>query len=469
MLIANAEIDGKRTADVRIEDGKIAAIGALAPRPAERVLNANGGALLPGLNDHHLHLLSFAASLNSVTCGPPAVTSEAMLIEALRARRPLDGWIRGIGYHERVAGDIDRRWLDRHRPDVPIRIQHRTGRLWILNSPALDLLRGTAGRSVDLPSDGRLYDADAELRTLLGATLPPIAAASARLASYGVTGLSEMTHTNTNDTLRLFADLQRDGRLRQRIRVAGTRALDRAFDTAHLSVGATKVHLHETALPPFDALCRTIEDSHAEDRTVAIHCVTETELVFAVEAFRSATTREGDRIEHASVTPPALLDALHALGLTVVTQPNFVAERGDSYVEDLSPDTHADLYRCASFLKRGIPLAGGTDAPFGDADPWRAMKAAVTRRTANGMLLGDEERLTPEQALALFTGSLAAPAQPRHVAIGVDADLCLLDRPWAQARTVLSSESVRATFVAGEAVFARAGDSVFDRVDQSPR
>jgi predicted amidohydrolase YtcJ len=447
MLIANAEVDGKRTADVRIRGGRIADIGALSPHCDEPVWNANGGALLPGLNDHHLHLLSFAASLRSLACGPPAATNEAMLADALRKHRPLDGWIRGIGYHEGVAGDIDRRWLDRHAPDVPVRIQHRSGRLWILNSAALD--------RVGLTGDGRLFDFDAELRARIGTALPPVRAASQRLASYGVTGITEMTHTNTDDTLRLFAELQRDGSLVQRVRIAGTLALDRAFDADRLRVGATKVHLHETSLPPFDELCDTITASHANDRTVAIHCVTETELVFAVEAFRTATPRAGDRIEHASVTPAAMLDSLRELGLTVVTQPNFVTERGAAYIKDLPADTHTNLYRCASFIAHGIALAGGTDAPFGDADPWRAMHAAVSRR------LGVEERLTQEQALALFTGALESPAEPRRVAIGVDADLCLLDRPWRDARAVLSSECVRATFVAGE--------SVFDRVDQAPR
>src|SRR5262245_19799158 len=347
MLIANAEIEGKRAA-VRIRAGKITDIGAnLTPHPGEPVCDADGGCLLPGLNDHYLHLLSYAASLNSVVCGPPAFTNEALLIAALRSRQPADGWIPGTEYHDSVADEIDRTALDRWIPDVPARIQHRSGRLWILNSAALDRL--------GLEGDGRLFDFDAELRALMGTTTPPLRAASERLASYGVTGVTEMTHTNTTEVLRLFGDLQRDGSLRQRVRVAGTATLDRRFETDRLRIGATKVHLHETSLPPFDELCRTIAVSHANDRTVAIHCVTETELVFALEAFRTAAPRDGDRIEHASVTPIVLLDSLRELQLLVVTQPNFVTERGDAYVRELPIEVHGDLYRCASFLTHGIP------------------------------------------------------------------------------------------------------------------
>ena len=71
MLIVRAEIFGSGIADLRIENGVIAAIGQLTPQPDEPVLDMNGGAALPGLNDHHIHLMAYAASLDSVRCGPP--------------------------------------------------------------------------------------------------------------------------------------------------------------------------------------------------------------------------------------------------------------------------------------------------------------------------------------------------------------------------------------------------------------
>jgi predicted amidohydrolase YtcJ len=88
------------------------------------------------------------------------------------------------------------------------------------------------------------------------------------------------------------------------------------------------------------------------------------------------------------------------------------------------------------------------------------MHAAVYRRTDEGRILGTEDALNPEQALALFLGELEYPAKPRRVAIGAAADLCLLDRPWAQARTHLRNSCVRATL--------RAGELIYDRVDQPP-
>ena len=48
-----------------------------------------------------------------------------------------DGWVRAVGYHEAVAGPLDRAALDEVSPPVPVRVQHRSGVLWTLNSAGL--------------------------------------------------------------------------------------------------------------------------------------------------------------------------------------------------------------------------------------------------------------------------------------------------------------------------------------------
>jgi predicted amidohydrolase YtcJ len=466
MLITSAEVYGANAGDLRIEAGRITSIGKLAPRPGERVINARGGAVLPGLHDHHIHLMSYAASLDSVSCGPPDVCTETQLMANLRERANTpgrSGWIRGFRYHESVAGEIDRRWLDRCLPDVPVRIQHRSGRLWIINSAGLTWLAEAAGATQAALLDhnsGRFYDQDTWLGSLIAAPRPPIEAACRQLAAYGVTGITDMTPRNSNATLALFGDLQADGTLLQHVRMAGSSNLTSAGPNEGLQVGETKIHLHETHLPPFERLCEIIDGSHSASRAVAIHCVTETELVFALAALREVSVLAGDRIEHASVTPPALLEQLRELNLAVVTQPNFITERGDAYLADVPPCERGWLYRCRGFLDAGIALAGGTDAPFGDADPWRAMRAAVTRTSQSGEIIGPEERLTPEEALALFLGDLATPTTPRRITVGGRADLCLLSAPWSHARTLLSSGLVVATI--------RGGELTHDGVNQPP-
>jgi predicted amidohydrolase YtcJ len=185
-----------------------------------------------------------------------------------------------------------------------------------------------------------------------------------------------------------------------------------------------------------------------------VHCVTEVEVIFAAAALSEAGCLPGDRIEHASVAPPDVIALLAALGLTVVTQPNFVRERGDAYLVDVAERERPWLYRGRGFLDAGVRLAAGTDAPLGDPNPWIAMQAAVDRRTSSGRTLGDAESLSPEQALALFGGDPLAPGGGlQRVEAGSNADLCVLDRPWSDARRDLAATRVVATVQRGRLVW----------------
>ncbi len=101
-----------------------------------------------------------------------------------------------------------------------------------------------------------------------------------------------------------------------------------------------------------------------------------------------------------------------------------------------------------------MPLAGSTDAPFGQDQPWKAMQAAVERRSAGGRSLGPEESLAPEQALALFTSPLRTPGKGQtRIEIGIVADLCLLERPWNAVRAELGAVRLRLTLRAGKPIW----------------
>ena len=128
MLIRHVDLKGALV-DVRISEGVVSEVGLNLEHDDEVVFEGEGGALLPGLHDHHIHLNASAAAMASVKCGPPDVLASDSLLRALNEAK--GDFIRGVGYHHSVAGEIDRAWLDDHGPDKPIRIQHRSGRLWI--------------------------------------------------------------------------------------------------------------------------------------------------------------------------------------------------------------------------------------------------------------------------------------------------------------------------------------------------
>jgi predicted amidohydrolase YtcJ len=454
VLIRNADIWQHGQGDVRIEGDRIMAMGRLDPATGEDVLDARGGALLPGLHDHHIHLAGLAVRDASIVCGPPEVTSRDELAIALS--RPGNGWIRGILYHESVMGLPDARMLDELIRERPLRMQHRGGRMWLLNSRALAILLDQAEPPPGLEAEagrftGRLFDEDAWLRGALGSAPPDLAGVSSALARHGVTGLTDMSPANDAAMGAHFTAQRESGSLAQRLLVAGSLGLADA-KPAGWTTGPAKLHLHESALPDFDEAVAFIASAHDQGRAVAVHCVTEVELVFALAATEAAGPIRGDRIEHASVAPPELVERIAAMGLHVCAQPHFVAERGDRYLVDVEPRHRQDLYRLASLADAGIALSGGSDAPFGSADPWAAMHAAVSRETAGGALIGKREALTPEAALALYLADPGDLSRQRAIAVGKPANLCLLRVAWQQARERLNAANVRATFVSGRRI-----------------
>lgn len=193
-------------------------------------------------------------------------------------------------------------------------------------------------------------------------------------------------------------------------------------------------------------------DNHIRDHGVALHCVTDAQLTVAIAAWQSAGVHRDDRIEHAAVVPDDRLADLAALGITVITQPNFVAERGDDYLAAVEPHRQHELWRLASLRDNGIAVALSTDTPFGDGDPWAAMRAAVHRSTPSSVVLGPAERVSARAALAMFTGRADRPAVPRRIVPGEPGDLCLLAAGPAEALAALEADMVALTVVAGGVV-----------------
>ncbi len=463
MLIRNAELLGGLTADVRLERGKVAAIDRIVPQEGEPTIDAGGNLLLPGLHDHHIHVAALAAALNSIPCGPPNITDLAALTTALRA--PGTGWLRGTGYHESVAGLLDAEMLDAIVPARPVRVQHRGGRMWFLNSLALEILlaEGAAPTGLEYAGGrptGRLFESDAWLKSALHSQLPSFAAVGDMLARVGVTGLTEISPANDAAVARHFAAEHSAGSLPQKILLAGRLELGVGDVSGGIRLGPVKLHLHEAALPPLDDTIAGIRRAHEQGRSIAVHCATEVELVFALAALDEAESASGDRIEHASIAPDTAVAEIARLGLPVVSQPHFIAERGDAYRASVAEQDQALLYRLRAFVDAGVTLAGGSDAPFGGTNPWASMAAAVNRTTLTGATMGPAEALTPEQALHLYLAAPEALGDRRRVEVGVPADLCLIDRSWALARADLASVGVRATWIDG--------CLVHDGIDQAP-
>jgi predicted amidohydrolase YtcJ len=124
-LLRAVAVDG-RLLDCRIRDGAVVELGGgLRPGDGELVLDGGGGELLPGLADHHIHLRATAAARRSIDLG-------GLPLSALAVPDGSD-LVRVIG----VGEEVTRRQLDGLFGTRPVRVQHRSGAVWTLNTAAL--------------------------------------------------------------------------------------------------------------------------------------------------------------------------------------------------------------------------------------------------------------------------------------------------------------------------------------------
>ncbi|MEU2742636.1 amidohydrolase family protein [Streptomyces sp. NPDC007095] len=415
MLITDVEVEGHGRVDVRLGGGRVVGIGRR--RAGRGDVDGRGGALLVGLHDHHVHLAALAAEAASVRVGPRDVRDREGLVAALRRGAPGE-WVRAVDYHESAAGELDRWMLDDFVPDRPVRVQHRSGALWVWNSAALRAV------GLDGGGDGRFWREDERLRGFAPPVRLDLRGVGARAAAYGITGFTNADPQPGEGLADLLSVLP------QRLVVMG------------LGDAPLKFLLDDATLPTPDELAASM--AAARPRPVAVHCVTRVQLLVTLLALDEAGPVAGDRIEHGSVIPAETLSWLARLGVTVVTQPHFPVERGREYATDVDPDDQAHLYRCRSLAEAGIPLAAGTDAPYGSADPWAVMRAAAERSGGEGV--------DRRAALDLFAGEPQHPSRVRKVAVGSVADLCLLHVPLKEALDLMSADVVRATFVGGQRI-----------------
>jgi predicted amidohydrolase YtcJ len=438
----NVEINGLRSA-CRIADGIIAEVGpAIVARPGDHVVDGRGGALLPGLADHHVHLWAAAAVRESLDLDGAsdlgAVDPAAAAVKSPHAAVP--SWLRVIG-----AGRLfERAELDQIWPDRPVRVQHRSGAVWMFNSAALILLAD--GLDQDERQTGQLWREDLRLRTTLdrlGASIrPDPGRLGADLAHRGITHLTDAT-----------PDLD----------VASVETLQGILPQHVLSLspsggtGPAKLVLRDDKPANFDDIVTFIRQWHETGRPVAIHAVTLGSLACAIAGLTETGSVAGDRIEHAAECDDALADRIAELGVVVVTQPGLWAHRGLDYRAGTPAESRPQLWRHAGLVRRGVQVALSSDAPYGPADPWQIIRAAVTRTLSDGSVGAPDERVEPNAALrSLLTHPLDPAGAPRAVEPGESADIVLLEAPLRQCLDAVVAGTitnpVRITLIAGRSI-----------------
>ena len=355
-LIRRAEVD-RKIVDVRIDGRSVRQVTPheLAPIGDEEVIDAGHCALIPGLHDHHIHLLATARAATSID-----VSSG---LDALAAAPAGGGWLRAVG----GGDDLDAAALDRIAPNRPVRVQHHSGAMWVLNSSAtaaVDAANATEPgieRNPDGSPTGRLWRLDNWLGERVEDDPPDLGPLGRQLSALGVTGVTDATPILGTGAAEIIAS----GRMPQQLHFLA------ADPPGWGTTGPRKIVLEDHNLPAYDDLREEVADTRILRRAVAVHCVTRESLLLMLAVLEEIGTVAGDRIEHAAVMDVDTIARLAGLGIAVVTQPGFILERGDRYLQDVAADDLDDLYRYASLVEARVTVVPSSDAPYGPLDPGR--------------------------------------------------------------------------------------------------
>ena len=507
----------ERAGAILVRDDRIAAVGSSEQvrahaAPGAKVVRLDGATVVPGLIDAHCHVTDVGYLAASADCGQPSAPDipaiQARLREAA-GRTPAGSWVTGSGYVEykvREARHPSRDDLDTAVPDRPAVLYHTSLHACVLNSAGLkeagfqdgqpDPPGGALGRDGEGRLDGVLYErpmfalfernlAHEVSRMDAAERARFVQRAGQRLAALGLT--AECDADMRRDTFAAFAEADAAGVLNQR--VYGLVVHDqidwllasglRGRRSARLAAEAVKIWADggmssRTAaiggtypVPPYgsgilsferDELTGMVRDFDSKGFQVCVHAQGDRAIETTLDAFAAVLAGgEGNprrhRIEHGGAMYPALAARAAGLGIVVASQPGFLSVLGDGFAEAF-PDTCDELYAFGSWRRRGITVAGSSDAPVITPDPRVGIRDAMLRRTGGGRVLGEPERLGAHDALTLYTRAAAFAMHREHeigsLEPGKLADFTVLDAsPLEVPAAEITGIGVLATILGG--------------------
>jgi predicted amidohydrolase YtcJ len=185
--------------------------------------------------------------------------------------------------------------------------------------------------------------------------------------------------------------------------------------------------------------------------SVATHALGNAAIEVALDAYQAAGAalhRGGvPRLEHAAFTEAAQARRMADLGVAAVVQPSMLEMHMAKAAARIPGLPFFPLRRMAN---AGVRLVGSSDFPVHSFDPLVGIRAAISRKNAYGMVVDDEERLTLDEAVAMYTRDAAEVLgcldETGALSVGKRADVVVIDGLDDGAPTL------RSTWIAGVAV-----------------
>jgi predicted amidohydrolase YtcJ len=432
-----------------------------------RVVDLKGSTVLPGFADAHQHLSG--VGFREMTLNLEGTSSLDDFLAKVKARvdqaKPGE-WVTGRGWIETHWSPpvFPTRWdLDKVAPNNPVILGRADGHGSVANSAALNL--GGIDKNTPNPFGGEIskdkQSGEPNGMLLDGAQglvrrrIPPTSAADAELAVVlGVKRNIELGWTQVQDAggsygdVEIFKKLYGEGKIKLRIYKAvygpgpsanrllnegptiggfdnrftlrtikvvsdgalGSRgaALLGPYSDAADTSGFLTVKAEELRPMLIDALQKGIQvETHAIGDRANRFILDEYETAFkAVPASQRKIADPRWRVEHAQIVNPTDIPRFAKLGVIPSMQPSHAI--GDLFFAPsrLGMERLAGAYAWETFIKTGVVVAGGSDAPVERGEPMIEFYAAVARKDQKGFSGAGwhpEEAVSRADALKMFT------------------------------------------------------------------
>ena len=528
LIVTNARIhtvdDSRPFAEaMAIRGGRVLFVGssrgALAARgPQTRVLDGGGAAIIPGIADAHVHLLSLGLALRTVDLVGTKSLDEVVARIAAKARDlPAGTWITGNGWDQNDWADTrmpSHETLSRAVPNHPVLVSRVDGHAALANMAALRLA-GITTQTPD-PQGGRIERGTGREATgvlvdnatgLVGRKIPGTTRDDVRDATlaaireanrYGLTSVhdagvgapvidvyEELARAG-QFSLRTYVMIQSDDSTLARYFRRGPQV---ALYDGHLWIRAIKIVADGALGSRGAALLDPYSDAPSTSGIVVVpqarildvavralrngfqlnvHAIGDRGNRIVLDAFEAAlkqvpTSDHRFRVEHAQILHHddiprfAELDVIPSMQATHQTSDMYWAPNRLGYARTLG------AYAWRSLLSTGVIIPNGTDFPVEAVNPFFTFHASVARQDSDNWPAGGwfpQERMTRDEALKSMTlWPAVAGFQERDMgslAAGKFADFVILDRDiMTVAPELLAGTQVVATYLAGRPVYER--------------
>lgn len=479
---------------ILVKDSKIYKLGKkddLIKEASKEVelIDLQGKTLMPSFIDPHSHFSGYASSFSQVDL--KETTSFAEVAAAIKKfieknNIPAGKWIQGDGYDQNFLVEKEhptRILLDKAAPDNPIIVKHKSGHMGVLNTMALNELRIT--NDTPNPEGGVIGKKDGEPTGYIEEAafmeyiqkLPMMSneeffgnlmKAQNSYASNGITTVQEgfvveqlapiyqflIQSKMLKVDLIGFLDISNASVLKEKF----ANCLKK-YDN-HIKMGGYKTFLDgspqgRTAWmrTPYlgeekdyyaygtkkdEELKQYLELALKDNMQILVHCNGDAACQQYIDQFELAKqeTQSSNDIRpvivHAQLLDRDQLDNVKKLGMIPSFFVAHVYHWGDVHIKNYGMERASRISLAKSAQDKGIIYTFHQDSPVIEPNMLETIWCAVNRITKNGVLLGDDERISPLDALKAVTKNAAYQYFEEDIKgtlkEGKLADLVILDK-----------------------------------------